>query len=112
LTLAGSEENLLKAQHPGTAEPFRIAPAKPVAYTSLVTFYDEREWRYVPFADQKIKGTGKIPSGVRTMLSQKEYETGDVLAKAIAFQKNNYTVTVGTPLTQDRPEHVTSSSRE
>jgi hypothetical protein len=37
LTLAGSEENLLKAQHPGTAEPFRIAPAKPVAYTSLVT---------------------------------------------------------------------------
>jgi hypothetical protein len=36
LTLAGSEENLLKAQHPGTAEPFRIAPAKPVAYTSLV----------------------------------------------------------------------------
>jgi hypothetical protein len=37
LTWAGSEENLLKTQHPGTAEPFRIAPAKPVAYTSLVT---------------------------------------------------------------------------
>jgi hypothetical protein len=36
LTWAGSEENLLKTQHPGTAEPFRIAPAKPVAYTSLV----------------------------------------------------------------------------
>jgi hypothetical protein len=34
--LAGSEENLLKARYPGTAEPFRIAPAKPVAYTSLV----------------------------------------------------------------------------
>jgi hypothetical protein len=36
LALAGSEENLLTFSTPGTAEPFRIAPAEPVAYTNLV----------------------------------------------------------------------------
>ena len=37
LILAGSEENLLNIQHTGTAEPFRIALAEPVAYTNLAT---------------------------------------------------------------------------
>src|ERR687894_536381 len=31
-------------QHPGTAEPFRIAPAEPVAYTNLVKQWQGSGW--------------------------------------------------------------------
>src|SRR5213082_3355502 len=36
LDLGGFKGKSTYIQHPGTAEPFRIAPAEPVAYTSLV----------------------------------------------------------------------------
>ena len=39
-------------QHPGTAEPFRIAPAEPVAYTNLVS---------VPPAERVACGVGPFP---------------------------------------------------
>jgi Putative abortive phage resistance protein AbiGi, antitoxin len=60
-----------------------------------VTFYDEREWRYVPFADQTIKGINEIPPGVRTMLSEKEYERADALANASASLHTSYRLTFG-----------------
>jgi hypothetical protein len=60
-----------------------------------VTFYDEREWRYVPFADQSIKEMREIPSGVRTMLSQREYETGEVFARASTILQEHYTLKFG-----------------
>jgi hypothetical protein len=36
LDLGGFRGKSTYIQHPGTAEPFRIAPAEPVAYTNLV----------------------------------------------------------------------------
>ena len=60
-----------------------------------VTFYDEREWRYVPFADQTIKGMDKIPPGVRTMLSEKEYASADALSHAINSLQTHYKLTFG-----------------
>jgi hypothetical protein len=60
-----------------------------------VTFYDEREWRYVPFADQSIKGMAEIPSGVRTMLSQKEYEKAEILDRASTSLHSYYRLTFG-----------------
>ena len=60
-----------------------------------VTFYDEREWRYVPFADQTIKGIDEIPSGVRTMLSEKEYGKAEILANASTSLHSYYRLTFG-----------------
>ena len=60
-----------------------------------VVFYDEREWRYVPFADQTIKGIEGIPSGVRTMLSEREYASADTLSQASASLHSHYRLTFG-----------------
>ena len=60
-----------------------------------VTFYDEREWRYVPFADQTLKGMEEIPAGVRTMLSEKEYEDAETLGTSITSLHNYYRLTFG-----------------
>src|SRR5262245_47731955 len=60
-----------------------------------VTFYDEREWRYVPFADQTIKGMEEIPAGVRTMLSEREYAKSEILAGANTSLHNHYKLTFG-----------------
>jgi hypothetical protein len=38
LDLGGFRGKSTYIQHPGTAEPFRIAPAEPVAYTNLVIY--------------------------------------------------------------------------
>ena len=60
-----------------------------------VTFYDEREWRYVPFADQTIKGREAIPPDVRTMLSQKEFEQGEALSNASRVLHAHYRLSFG-----------------
>jgi hypothetical protein len=58
-----------------------------------VIFYDEREWRYVPFADQTIMSGEEIPADVRAMLSEKEYAKGDVLGKATDSLHQHYRLT-------------------
>lgn len=62
-----------------------------------VTFYDEREWRYVPFADQTIRGMEEIeiPAGVRTMLSEREYAKSEILDDASTSLHNHYRLTFG-----------------
>jgi len=60
-----------------------------------VTFYDEREWRYVPFADQTIKGMEEIPVEVRTMLSAGEYAKPAILDSASTSLHNHYKLTFG-----------------
>jgi hypothetical protein len=60
-----------------------------------VNFYDEREWRYVPFADQTIKQLERVPEDVRTMLSQKELESADGLEKAKQSLHAHYRLTFG-----------------
>jgi len=57
-----------------------------------VTFYDEREWRYVPFADP-TKGMGEIPAGVRAMLSEREYAKSEILDNANTSLHNHYSLT-------------------
>ena len=54
-----------------------------------VIFYNEREWRYVPFADHTMM-MEEIPSGVRTMLSQIHYEEAERLAKATTSLHEHY----------------------
>jgi|RhiMetdeSRZDD1v2_1073273.scaffolds.fasta_scaffold29602_9 Putative abortive phage resistance protein AbiGi, antitoxin len=76
----------LRRKHPATGETIDKGE---------VTFYDEREWRYVPFADQTIKGIHEIPPGVRTMLSEKEYERADALANASTLLHASYRLTFG-----------------
>jgi hypothetical protein len=60
-----------------------------------VIFYDEREWRYVPFADQTIISGGEVPADIRPMLSEKEYAKGDVRDKATASLPKHYRLTFG-----------------
>ena len=60
-----------------------------------VTFYDEREWRYVPFADQTIMSGEEIPADIRAMLAEKEYAKWDVLDKATASLHKHYRLTFG-----------------
>jgi len=59
-----------------------------------VTFYDEREWRYVPFADQTLN-TESVPDGVRAMLSEGEVKDTDILNNASASLHNHYKLTFG-----------------
>jgi abortive phage resistance protein AbiGi (putative antitoxin) len=59
-----------------------------------VTFYDEREWRYVPFADQ-TKATEEVPAGVRAMLSEREYAKPEILDEASTSLHNHYRLTFG-----------------
>lgn|GEM_PF-2759733 len=49
----------------------------------------------MPFADQKIKSQREIPPDLRTMLSQKEVETDDILAKASTTLQENYKLKFG-----------------
>jgi hypothetical protein len=58
-----------------------------------VTFYNEREWRYVPFADETIIGGHDVPEGVRAILSEKEYRDSTTLNKAVAALHKKYTLT-------------------
>jgi Putative abortive phage resistance protein AbiGi, antitoxin len=58
-----------------------------------VTFYNEREWRYVPFADQTIKEREKIPADVRPMLSEREYGNSQVLLDATTSLHRHYRLT-------------------
>jgi hypothetical protein len=58
-----------------------------------VTFYDEREWRYVPFADATLYSD--IPDGVRAMLSEGELRDSGVLARASASLHSHYSLTFG-----------------
>lgn len=60
-----------------------------------VIFYDEREWRYVPFADETIIHNGEFPAEIRPMLSEKEYLKSDVLDKATAALHSHYKLTFG-----------------
>jgi hypothetical protein len=59
-----------------------------------VTFYDEREWRYVPFADQTLNMEA-VPDGVRAMLSEGELKDSDILDNASASLHNHYKLTFG-----------------
>lgn len=58
-----------------------------------VTFYDEREWRYVPFADQTITGGENVPEGIRAILSEKEFQDSDILTKATGSLHEKYRLT-------------------
>jgi|SRR5687767_9611520 hypothetical protein len=75
-----------------------------------VVFYDEREWRYVPFADQTIKGREEIPQNVRTMLSEREFTEADALARASESLHGYYRLTFGADDTSylivDREEEI------
>jgi Putative abortive phage resistance protein AbiGi, antitoxin len=55
-----------------------------------VTFYDEREWRYVPFADQTMIGMESVPVDVRAMLSEREFVESDVLDRTNAVLHAHY----------------------
>jgi hypothetical protein len=59
-----------------------------------VTFYDEREWRYVPFADQTLN-LEAVPDGVRAMLSEGELKDPDVFTKASESLHTHYRLTFG-----------------
>jgi Putative abortive phage resistance protein AbiGi, antitoxin len=58
-----------------------------------VTFYDEREWRYVPFADQKIIDLQPVPVDVRAMLSEREFVESNILTSMNAVLHTHYTLT-------------------
>lgn len=60
-----------------------------------VSFYDEREWRYVPFADQTIKGVEEGPADVRAMLSEREYAKSEMLDQASTSLHNHYRLKFG-----------------
>jgi hypothetical protein len=55
-----------------------------------VTFYDEREWRYIPFADKTIKGKEEIPPGVRAILSEEDYNKAGTLDRALESLHSHY----------------------
>ena len=61
--------------------------------TKTVTFYNEREWRYVPFADQTIRRLEEIPKEVRAMLSQREYGDPEFLQTATTSLHQHYQLT-------------------
>jgi hypothetical protein len=64
-----------------------------VVNKDAVTFYDEREWRYVPFADQKVIGRQSVPVDVRAMLSEREVAEPDILGRMNAVLHSHYTLT-------------------
>ncbi|MGH7596918.1 MAG: abortive infection system antitoxin AbiGi family protein [bacterium] len=57
-----------------------------------VTFYDEREWRYVPFADDTI-GNQLIPSEVQPMLSEDDFCRPESLAEKTNILHKHYKLT-------------------
>jgi Putative abortive phage resistance protein AbiGi, antitoxin len=58
-----------------------------------VTFYDEREWRYVPFADHAILGLESVPDDVRAMLSEREFAESSILNRTNAALHSHYRLT-------------------
>jgi hypothetical protein len=56
LDLGGFRGKSTYIQHPGTAEPFRIAPAEPVAYTNLVTAPGALPWVKTNIHDYAVHG--------------------------------------------------------
>src|SRR5262245_55949793 len=59
-----------------------------------VSFYDEREWRYVPFADQTTNMEA-IPDAVRAMLSEGELKDANILSSASASLHDHYKLKFG-----------------
>lgn len=59
-----------------------------------VIFYDEREWRYVPFADQTLNMEA-VPDGVRAMLSEGELSDSELLSGASASLHDHYKLKFG-----------------
>jgi hypothetical protein len=57
-----------------------------------VTFYDEREWRYVPFADNTI-GNQSIPTEVQPMLAEDDYAKPEVFAEKTNILHQHYKLT-------------------
>ena len=57
-----------------------------------LAFYNEREWRYVPFADPTL-GIMKIPSGVQPMLSEKNYKTIEAVDSMTKKLQDHYRLT-------------------
>jgi len=60
-----------------------------------VNFYDEREWRYVPFADQTLEGMEQIPPEVPAMLSASKYANPKILGDATMSLHKHYSLTFG-----------------
>lgn len=56
-----------------------------------LTFYDEREWRYVPFADKTLQSP-LIPPEVQPMLSDAEYANLETYAAKTKTLQKNYTL--------------------
>jgi hypothetical protein len=59
-----------------------------------LTFYDEREWRYVPFADEAV-AAAVIPSDVRSLLSEHEWTEPEVVQSATAKLQSLYKLEFG-----------------
>ena len=73
-------------------KPYRGKMLRPTTMDD-VTFYNEREWRYVPFADQTIKERAEIPAEVRPMLSEREYGIPEVRHDATTSLHRHYRLT-------------------
>jgi hypothetical protein len=72
------------------AKPYRGKMLRKNSHEDDVTFYNEREWRYVPFADENINQKKEIPLGIRSMLSENEYANSDVLHTATVSLHEHY----------------------
>src|SRR5262249_13423433 len=72
------------------AKPYRGKMRRKELDRAEVTFYNEREWRYVPFADHTIKGMDEIPAGIRPMLAEREYANADILGSATTALHTHY----------------------
>ena len=77
------------------AKPYRGTMLRKGVDKGEVTFYNEREWRYVPFADHTIKGMDEIPDGIRPMLAEREYNDSGALDAATIRLHEHYKLTFG-----------------
>ena len=77
------------------AKPYRGKMLRKGINKDEVVFYNEREWRYVPFADHTIMGMDEIPAGIRPMLAETEYKNSDARTTATTKLHEHYKLTFG-----------------
>src|SRR5262249_14417290 len=77
------------------AKPYRGKMFRNGVEKGEITFYNEREWRYVPFADDTIHGVDEIPAGIRPMLAESEYKNTGALSAATMTLHEHYKLTFG-----------------